>query len=469
MPRLARPLVAAAWLLCAAASPAQELPAAVRDALVAAALPDSALAAVVLPLDAGEPRLAWQPQRPMNPGSVTKLVTAAAALELLGPAYRWPTPVWLQGRLRHGVLHGDLVLRGLGDPRFTAERLWLLLRRVQQWGVRQIRGDIVLDRSAFAPPLRAPGDFDQQPLKPYNVQADALLLADKTVLLTFTPDPLAGVARVQVLPTLDGLKVPTTVPLAGGPCGDWVAALDATPQDPRLLRLSGHYPGACGERTWALAHPEPAQYDARLVLALWRELGGRLDGRVRDGSAPQAPPSFVDHSAPLARLLPDILKNSLNAAAQQLWLTMAREANAQRPADDEQARAVVRQWLRQRLGEAPADEVVLDNGSGLSRTQRFSADTLAQLLRQWAGSPLAPELWAALPLNGVDGTLRRSQATPGRAHLKTGSLNEVAALAGLVHGRSGRSWVLVALVNDPQAGAARAALDALVQWAIDDL
>lgn len=440
------------------------LPPAVVDALAAAGVPDTAVSALVQPLDGSAPRLAWQPRLAMNPGSVMKLVTGLAALELLGPAHSWPTPVWLQGRLRHGVLHGTLHIRGQGDPRFTPERLWLLLRRVQQWGVHRIHGDIVLDRSAFAPPTQQPGDFDGRPYRPYNVQASALLLADRSLLYTFSPDSAAGVARVQVLPSLAGHAVQATVPLQDGPCGDWQAALQASPQDPQHMRFAGRFAQACGERIWPVAYAEPAQYDARLVAATWQAVGGKLSGTVRDGPAPTSDaPSFVEHSPPLARLLPDILKHSLNTAAQQVWLSLVKQPQA----DDAQARSVVQAWLQQRVGELAAD-ALLDNGSGLSRRQRLSAELLGQLLLQAWRSPLAPELLAALPINGVDGTLRRWRASPGRAHLKTGTLDEVSAVAGVVHAASGRPWLLVALVNHPQAPAARAVLDALLQWTIDD-
>ena len=100
--------------------------------------------------------------------------------------------MWLQGRIEDGVLHGDLVIKGSGDPKLVLERMWLLLRRVQQLGVREIRGDIVLDRSALLGARASPADFDGEPLRPYNVQPDALLLNYKSVLLTFTPDCRAG-------------------------------------------------------------------------------------------------------------------------------------------------------------------------------------------------------------------------------------------------------------------------------------
>lgn len=152
---------------------AQALPAEIDHAIQQAGLPREALAVVVQEVGAEAPRLAWRADWPVNPASLIKLVTTYAALDLLGPAWTWTTPVWLDGPVADGVLEGDLVIKGQGDPKLVLERVWLLLRRVQQMGVREIRGDIVLDRSAFEAAAGGAGDFDGEPLRPYNVGADA--------------------------------------------------------------------------------------------------------------------------------------------------------------------------------------------------------------------------------------------------------------------------------------------------------
>jgi D-alanyl-D-alanine carboxypeptidase/D-alanyl-D-alanine-endopeptidase (penicillin-binding protein 4) len=439
---------------------AAPLPPPVEAELARAKLPRTALVAVVEEVDAAQPLLAWQPDRPVNPASLTKLLTTSAALDLLGPAWTWSTPVWLQGQLADGVLHGDLVIKGSGDPKLVLERIWLLLRRVQQAGVREIRGDIVLDRSAFIVPERDPAAFDGEPMRPYNVRPDALLLNYKSLFLSFTPEPLRGVARIGIEPALAGVSTDATVALDVGPCGDWRAGLKADFSDATRIRFAGRYPAACDERLWPVAYADARRYNERALAGLWQEMGGKLGGTVRDGLAPATAPSFEFASPPLADVVRDINKYSNNVMAQQLFLTLGLTQRGL--GTPEAAREVLQQWL-QRFGSA-ATGAVIDNGSGLSRDTRISALLLAQLLQAaWAG-PAMPELMASLPLAGVDGTLRRSSASTGRAHLKTGSLRDVAALAGYVLADSGRRYVVVAIVNDPNAGAARGALDALVQW-----
>ena len=110
----------------------------------------------------------------------------------------------------------------------------------------------------------------------------------------------------------------------------------------------------------------------------------------------------------------------------------------------------------------------MDNGSGLSRSERISAQSLARMLQVAYLSPQMPELMSSLPITGVDGTLRRSRARGATAHLKTGSLRDVAGVAGYVLGASGRRHVLVAIANHPNAAAARPAIDALIEWAARD-
>jgi D-alanyl-D-alanine carboxypeptidase/D-alanyl-D-alanine-endopeptidase (penicillin-binding protein 4) len=394
-----------------------------------------------------------------------KLLTTFAALELLGPAWTWNTPVWLQGTVKEGVLDGNLVIKGSGDPKLVLERMWLLLRRVQQLGVREIRGDIVLDRSAFVVPEQAPADFDGEPLRPYNVRADALLLNYKSLVFTLVPDASRGLALIASDPPLAGVRVDASVPLVAGPCEDWRAALRPDLSDPTSVRFAGSFALACGEKVWPLAYADPNSFNERALLGLWQAMGGRLIGTVRDGLAPAAPPTYSLISPALAEVVRDINKFSNNVMAQQLFLTLAL---AQRGSGTpELAREVLGQWAAARLGGA-AEALVVDNGSGLSRDGRVSASLLERLLLHAWASPVMPELMASLPVSGVDGTLKRSRATLGRAHLKTGSLRDVSGVAGYVLANSGRRYAVVAIVNHANANAARPAFDALVQWVAND-
>jgi serine-type D-Ala-D-Ala carboxypeptidase/endopeptidase (penicillin-binding protein 4) len=458
----------ACWLLALAILPAfaQGLPAEVDAALVRAKFPRDALAVLVADADGkSPPRLSLRAGTPLNPASIAKLATTFAALELLGPAFTWSTPVYLDGIVRDGTLHGNLYIKGRGDPKLVAERLWLLLRRVQGLGVRSISGDIVLDRSAFEPLAIDPGAFDGEPLRPYNAAPDALLLNFRSLVMTFTP--LGAQAQVHVEPPLAGVAVPASVPLAPGACGDWRGGLKADFSDPSRIRFAGAYPAACGEKIWPVAYADPGSHGARTLAGLWQQMGGLLMGQVRDGQVPPAlVPAFELQSPPLAEVVRDINKYSNNVMAQQLFLTLSLQQTGLGTLEG--SRAALRQWWRDRFGDA--EPPTFGNGSGLSREERITAQQLGRLLQAAWVSPLMPELASSLPLAGIDGTMRRARGNAvGLAHLKTGSLRDVSGVAGYVHAASGRRYVLVAIANHPQAHAARPAIEALIEWTARDL
>ena len=327
----------------------------------------------------------------MNPASLMKLVTTYAALELLGPGYVWRTPVYAQGSIQGGTLHGNLYIRGQGDPKLVIERLWLLLHRVQAQGIRHIHGDIVLDHSAFEVAAADPASFDGAAQRPYNVSPDALLLNFKALLLTLQPDPASRSARVLVEPTLAGLSVTERVPLSGGDCGDYRSALQASLSDPNRIVLAGGYPSSCGEQVWPIAYADPASYAARLLAASWRELGGRLDGSVRDGSVPPGLiPIAESVSPPLAELVRDINKYSNNVMAQQLFLTLGL-AEGQRSSSLAAARAAVLAWLRlrRRVPSMPTagSEASSSGISGEAQARRSNCASDCALMRSWRDRP----------------------------------------------------------------------------------
>jgi D-alanyl-D-alanine carboxypeptidase/D-alanyl-D-alanine-endopeptidase (penicillin-binding protein 4) len=476
---------------------AQALPPELDAALTRARLPRDAVALLVLDADRESrtaPRLSHRATQPMNPASVMKLVTTFAALDLLGPAYTWSTPVYLEGAVRDGTLYGNVFIKGQGDPKLVLERVWLLLRRLQGLGIRNVAGDIVLDRSAFEVPDADPASFDGEPLRPYNAAPDALLINYKAVVMTFTPDASAGSARVQWDPPLFGVQTPASVPLLSGECGDYRSALKADFSDPLRMRFGGGYPASCGEKAWPVAYADPSSYAARAIQGLWLDMGNRLGGSVRYGTVP-APllagkPAFEANSPALADVIRDINKFSNNVMAQQLFLTLGRTttidagleatpAGSSTPATPASAlpltggsfassRAALQRWWRERLGD---DAPVLDNGSGLSRQERISAQALARLLLIAYRSQWMPELMSSLPISGIDGTLKRFKGrATGSAHLKTGSLSNVIARAGYVDGASGKRYVLVAFINHASANsdAGRAFMETLVEWTIKD-
>ena len=436
-------------------------PPALTAALKEAGIPARSFALVVQGVDAEHPLLSINARQAMNPASAMKLLTTYAALELLGPAYTWRTEALGDAAPVAGRLDGNLYLRGSGDPRLALEQFWLLLRQLRARGIGEIGGDLVLDRSAFVLPPHDAAEFDNEPLRPYNAGPDALLVNLKSLRLTLQPDPARRVVNVISETPSEGLRIVNHLTLTTEACGDWREKLRPAVNG-ETIELSGSLSAACGEKALHLA-PWPANVQIeRMFRALWRELGGTVRGQVREGKTPAAAQPLAAQDSPaLGEIVREINKYSNNVMARQLFLSLAGE----RPATPEGAHRRIRAWLDEK--KLPLPELVLDNGSGLSRSERISAESLSQLLLAAWHSPVMPELMSSLPLAGVDGTLKKrlgDSAASGRAHLKTGYLQGVRAIAGYVLDASGKRWVVVCLINDPRARDGKPAMDAVLRW-----
>lgn len=445
------------------------LPPQVAQALNAARVPLAGIAISVQEAGASGPALRVNDAVPMNPASVMKLVTTYAALERLGGAYRWKTEAYLEGNLRDGVLSGNLLLRGGGDPKLNLESFWILLRALRAKGLREIRGDLVLDRSRFERATGDPARFDGDPFRPYNVLPDALLVNYRSLRFLFQPVPGAGTARISVEPHPPALEVVNVLRLSEGPCPEGRAfrELLAPTFEPAKQRaiFAGRFPASCGEKDLNVALLEPNDHVGGILRQLWAETGGTWSGVARDGTVPAGAVPFHVHDSPsLAELVRDVNKLSNNVMARHLYLTLGMEASGA-PASPEKSMAAVREWMRQKGLSAP--ELVMENGSGLSRSERISAASMAALLQSAWRSSVMPEFMASLPVAATDGTMRRrlkGEGVSGQAHIKTGLLSDARAMAGYVLDRRGRRMVVVMLVNHPGAPQAQEALDALLRW-----
>ncbi|MCC7487022.1 MAG: D-alanyl-D-alanine carboxypeptidase/D-alanyl-D-alanine-endopeptidase [Burkholderiales bacterium] len=458
-------------LLAVLPMPAQaqsSLPPPVAKALAQAKIPESATAFYVREIDAARPILAAGAGRAMNPASVIKLVTTYASLELLGPAYAWQTEAYATGPVAQEVLNGDLVLKGAGDPKLTLENFWLLLRELRGRGVREIRGDLVLDRSLFAPGEFDSARFDDQPTRPYNTGPDALLVNYKSIRLQFVPEPEARAVRIVAEPALPQIEIVNQLTLDGAPCGDWVSRLKLDAQGSATgarLQFSGAYSRDCGERARHFSVLGHREYVLALFTQLWRELGGAFAGSVRDGTAPADARLLASLKSPsLSEIVRDVNKFSNNVMARHLYLALGTNEGGPPATPDKSFRAV-RRWLSGRGLDFP--ELVLENGSGLSRIERISAASLGQMLIAAFRSAVMPELMASLPVAAVDGTMRKRLAgadIAGQAHIKTGSLAGVRTIGGYVLDSQGRRLVVVMFVNHANAGNAQPVQDALLRW-----
>ena len=465
---LLRPL-ALALLLTPLAVPAtaqgvnQSLPPRVEQALKANKLSPGSLSLAMLPLGGrGTPTLV-NADVSVNPASTMKLVTTYAALELLGPSHQWKTEFYTDGTLADGVLNGNLYLKGGGDPKLNMEKLWLLMRDLRANGVREVRGDLVLDRSHFVQPALPVFDDDGgDHSKPFLVGPDSLLVNLKA--LRFIARNEGGKVSINVEPPIASVRIDNRVqPLPAGKCPDWpdVRYASLPSADGVTVTVTGKLAAGCSGQTY-LSLLDHAQYAAGAVRAIWGELGGSIQGADRLGGVPPKARLLARAFSPdLVEIIRDINKYSNNTMARQLFLSLGAAFRNEHDADDSKAaQRVIRGWLAKKGLLAP--HLVIENGSGLSRDERVSAREMASLLQSAWNSPYAAEFIASMPVVGMDGTMRRRlRGTPvaGNAHIKTGTLNNVRAIAGYSRDGAGNTWAVVAILNDPKPWGASSILD----------
>ncbi len=456
-----------AGLLLPFAVPAQaapvssSLPPKVQQALKANKLDDSALSLVMIPLNGPGTPTIFNADVSVNPASTMKLVTTYAALEMLGPTYQWKTEFYSDGPLSNGVLNGNLYLKGGGDPKLNMEKLWLLMRDLRANGVRTITGDLVLDRSHFIQPqLPQFNDDGGDENKPFLVKPDSLLVNLKALRFVARND--GGRVLVSVEPPIASIRIDNQVKaVASKQCSGDVRYNPVVQADGVTVTVTGQLGDGCNSQTYLslLDHPT---YAAGAVRAIWNELGGTIQGRDRVEDVPKNARLLARAFSPdLVEIIRDINKYSNNTMAQQLFLSLGARYRTDADGDDARAaQRVVRQWMAKK--GITASHLVMENGSGLSRAERVSAREMATLLQAAWKSPYAAEFISSMPLTGMDGTMRKRlkrTAMAGEAHIKTGTLNTVRAIAGFSRDSNGTTWAVTAILNDPRPWGASAVLD----------
>ena len=466
---------ALAWLLCAGfslppAAAALDLPAKFTRALKFHKVPHNAVSLVVQAVDEDTPRLALNVEVARNPASTIKLVTTWTALDILGPTYTWPTRIYALGPIENGVLKGDLLIKGFGDPYLVIEDFWKMLGELRRKGVRDIEGDLVLDDSLFEVDENDPAAFDGERYRLYNVLPSALIVNFKAIDFMIDPDPANGVVNITTIPQLANLQITNRIKMTSARCrgkSPRIIMDTAAPDRPDHVIFSGEIPGSCRNYQLGRTAMTPNSYTFGLFQSLWQQWGGTLSGGFRRASLPNKQRALLTwRSRHLAEVIRPLNKWSNNLMTRMLLYSIGE---AQYPPPITRANGT--QALRDHLAGRGLDvtKLVIDNGAGLSRDTRVTAQFLTDLLRlAWFESTM-PEFVASLAIAGKDGTVRkRFRGTPQSAHmhLKTGSLDDVSAIGGYVHTPHGRTFMVSLLVNSRGVnyGIGKDLQDALLAW-----
>ncbi|MGE0483145.1 MAG: D-alanyl-D-alanine carboxypeptidase/D-alanyl-D-alanine-endopeptidase [Gammaproteobacteria bacterium] len=471
---LRRPLAALSLALCLVLptlAHAVDLPDGVARVLAKRKVPADALSLVVQAVDEDTPRLALNVDVPRNPASTIKLVTTWTALDLLGPNHTWATRVYALGPIRNGVLDGDLLIKGYGDPYLVLEDFWKMLGALRRLGVRDITGRLLIDDSQFATDETDPGAFDGQPFRLYNTLPSAFMVNFQSVDFVITPDAAHGRVDITTVPELPNLAITNQIRLIKGACrGDQpkIGLYAAGPAEPDHVLFRGEMPFSCRHYQIARSVMTPASYAYGVFKSLWQQWGGSIGGGVERGRLPTGQkPLMTWRSRELGEVIRPLNKWSNNLMTRMLLYSIGT-SRYPAPVTREQARQALREHLDGRGLDTTA--LVVDNGSGLSRDARVTSRFMRDLLRLAWRSPHMPEFLASLSIVGRDGTTRkrfRGGEENGRMHLKTGSLDSVSAIGGYVHTPSGRTFIVSMMLNYRGAnwGIGTEIQDALLAWA----
>lgn len=445
-----------------------DLPDEIKALMEKSKIPADHLSVYIRDLNADAPMVLHNDQIPRNPASTMKLLTTWAALKLLSPSYTWKTEAWLRGDLKDGVLNGDLILKGYGDPFLTDESFREMLHDLQLKGLNEIRGNLIVDNSYFQLGPQNPGAFDNEPTKVYNAPPSALMFNFQANRFLFEADETNNRVNISPFPTIPGMQLDNQVKLSKGGCSKQHYKPDFE-QTGQIIRVKGAYSAGCGKNFIMRVMSSPEEHVFNAFRDVWHSQGGVFNGKLQTGQMQAGDVLLHTHeSRTLGEQIRFVNKWSNNVMARMLMLAAGIKVMGE-PATIDKGRIATAQVLQ----EAGIDYkgMVVENGSGLSRHARITARQLGQLLEAAWRDPYMPEFMASMPLLGEDGTLAsrfNKEDLRGRSHMKTGTLRDATAIAGYMLTRSGKRLVVVLQHNGAEAqGGGRRIQDAILKWAFE--
>ena len=428
---------------------------------------DATWGVLVRSLDTNETLFEINPDAPLAPASNVKLLTSAAALHILGPEYRFLTYVLTDGVVEDGVVHGDLVLYGTGDPgisdRFYRRRDEVLHRLIDQLeaaGIHTITGDLVADASFLPGPLRNEGWDPRDLNEHFTAAVSALSYNDNVVSFRLAPGPVGEAPEVQTIPAPSGLEVVNAAETVVGRARPRLAILREDPLEP--VRVQGRMVRGTRHVWREMTVSTPASFAGEVFRHALEKRGLTVEGATRVVDLPNesvvgrvSAPSrgrrgarvLARHiSRPLSDYLEVINKESNNLFAELVFRATGRVAEG--AGTLERSSLAVKRTLHD-IGVDTAGLVQLD-GSGLAGGNRVTARAFVEIIQGMAEGPLWPEYWASLPRAGTRRELRRMYRTAAAGNLraKTGTMEGVSALSGMVRSADGERLVFSLIIND---------------------
>ena len=415
--------------------------------------------AVVLDAATGERLYSRNLRVPRMPASNTKILTAAAALETLGPDFTFHTDVYRRNRVVDGVLDGRLYLKGYGDPTTRQSDYADLARSVRRAGITRVNGPLTVDPTYFDSTRYNPAWSKAYADDSYAGEISALTVAPNadldsgTVFLKYAPGRPGRPATVTTVPAAAKayVRIENTTRTTARGSGTTFSARRSSGSN--TISVSGRVAAGRGNGYRQITVHRPELYAAAVFRSELAKAGVRVIGPTQVRATPSAGRTRIarDRSMSLTRLLVPFMKLSNNMHAEHLTKTMGRVKSG--AGTWKAGLAVTRDYLRR--VDVPVADVRLSDGSGLTRRNLITGRAMARLLYKAGREPWFADFYASFPVAGnrermVGGTLRnRMNGTraANNARAKTGTLTGVTALSGYVTGRNGRRYIFVMISN----------------------
>lgn len=388
-----------------------------------------------------------------NPASVAKIITTYIALKELGPNFKWRSDFLYTGEIIGDTLHGDIIFKGRGDATFNTEDLERLIRGVHRDGIINIEGNLILDKSYFLP-VDQIKDFDEDPLRAYNALPNSIVIQSNTTNFKFSEK--GGKIKIEVTPELKKLEVKNKLQLTNSRCASWKSKLDYSRKHHKsksTIIFSGEFSKKCFEKEIDLSVLDDSQYFYEIFNNLWLSNGGNFNGSVKTKNINELDARLLKShfSKSLSEIIRDINKFSLNLMARNLMLTVLAESK-EYPINESSINIYVKSWLVK--NKINSKGIIFENGAGLSRITQISAKQLLHVMEKIYNDPMMPEVISSFPIIGTDGTLKkrmRHSSARGNGHFKTGSLNNVNAIAGYFLNKDKGMKIFIFMMNDLKA------------------
>ena len=414
-------------------------------------IPENKLSIILEDSESGERLISINPSTTRSPGSVTKIFTAFAALDLLGEAYQWRTDAFIEEENNNKEIVDHLLIRGGGDPSFSLKDLEKLILNIRAKGIREIRDDIYFDQTFFRQRKKSTAKFDKSPLRPYNTMHSSLIVNSNKIDLSFNLNEQTGKPDITPLFLPIGIEIENNLSVGSGKCKDFRSQVtfdEKFRKQTLTILINGVYPAQCKNLDHDLAITRTEHYFFGVFKKLWLNSGGTINGYYKKKNKSNKH-VLVAHvfSEELSTALEMMLKESDNLTARNIFLSLPEFSK----------RKELRNSRKLLYGSMKENNIywhfrnIIDNGSGLSRVTRIKAESVMSLIQEIDQGTKFSSVKSMLPISGVDGTLKniyQSKLLRGQLRLKTGTLNGVRCLAGFITTKSGNEYRFVFMHNN---------------------